>query len=281
MKIFATVQILALVLAVGVRGQTPSSRPAFEVAEIKPSDPASAMKEGKPRLLPGGRAEIPGMTVKMLIMMAYGVQQHTIVGVPKWAENSRFDIVAKATPNIDFAVFRLMLQGLLEDRFKLKFHHEDKSMSVFALTLGKRALKLQEASGGRQDCSWRSVQPGGDAGARDGVTRRRECVNMSMTELAQQLPGWGGIGIDVPVVDQTGLTGKYDFQLVVGLGDLMKMKGVMSKDGAGGGEGSTTGVADMGPTIFAALEQVGLKLESRKMPFPVMVLDQVEPPSAN
>jgi uncharacterized protein (TIGR03435 family) len=224
MKIFKFAQILAVAVALVASGQTPANRPAFEVADIKPADPAAAMKGGKPRLLPGGRAEIPGFTLKMLIAMSYGVQENTIVGAPKWAENTRFDIVAKAPPNSDFPTLRLMLQSLLEDRFKLKFHHEDKSMPVFVLTLGKRALKLQEASGGRQDCSWRSVEPGGDAGARDGVTRRRECVNMSMTELATQLPGWGGVGIDVPVVEQTGLTGKYDFQLVVGLGDLLRMK---------------------------------------------------------
>ncbi len=277
MRIFPAVPILALVLASGARGQTSPARPAFEVADIKPANPA-AVQPGKPRLLPGGRAEIPGITVKMLIVMAYGVQENAIVGVPKWAENSRFDIVAKAPTNADLPMLRLMLQSLLADRFKFAFHNEDKVMSVYVLSTGKRALKLQEASGGRQDCSWRSMEAGGDAGARDGVTRRRECKNMTMTELAQQLPGWGGIGIDMPVVDQTGLTGKYDFQLVVGLGDIfVRMKGVAGKDG----DGSVEKIADSGPTIFAALEQIGLKLESRKQPTPVMVIDHVESPTEN
>jgi uncharacterized protein (TIGR03435 family) len=69
--------------------------PAFEVADIKPSDP-SVQKAGKGRLLPGGRIELPGQTVRDPIFFAYAVQDDMIVGAPKWAGEERFDIVAKA-----------------------------------------------------------------------------------------------------------------------------------------------------------------------------------------
>lgn len=265
--------LLLAVAASGAFSQDVQTRPAFEVADIKPANPANP-QPGKPRLLPGGRAEIPSITVKMLIILAYGVQENAIMGLPKWAENSRFDIVAKAPANADLPMLRFMLQSLLADRFKFAFHNEDRVMPVYVLSIGKRALKLQEASGGRQDCGWRSVEPGGDAGVRGGVTRRRVCSNMTMTELALQLPGWGGIGIDLPVIDQTGLKGTFDFQLLVGLGGLH----VAEKRE---GDETAAAIADSGPTIFAALDQIGLKLERSKQSTPVMVIDRVESPTEN
>jgi uncharacterized protein (TIGR03435 family) len=147
-------------------------------------------------------------------------------------------------------------------------------MSAYALTVGKRPSKLREASGGGQGCRWLESS--------DAATRRRECVNMTMAELAKQLPGWGGVGIELPVVDQTGLTGTYNFELVVGLGEILKKKGVVAVDKVErAGDGSAAVIADAGPTIFAALEQIGLKLESRKLPIPVMVVDRIEPPGEN
>ena len=253
-------------LAATALAQQPPERPAFEVADIRPTDRTFDLK-AKPLLLPGGRTEFRGITVRSLIATAYGVQENMISGAPKWTENSRFDIVAKGAPNADVPTLRLMLQSLLADRFKLAFHTEDKLMSAYALTIGKRPSKLREASSGGQGCKW--LESG------DAATRRRECVNMTMTELAKQLPGWGGIGIDVPVVDQTGLQGAYNFQLEVGFTGFLKKSG-----GAGDAEIKIQNF-DPGPTIFAALEQIGLKLESRKLPIPVMVVDHVEPPGEN
>src|SRR5258708_3197378 len=189
---------LPLILAAAFASQAypQPTRPAFEVADIRPANPANT-QPGKPRLLPGGRAELPGMTVKLLITQAYAVQENAIVGLPKWAENARFDIVAKAPPDSDLKLLRLMLQSLLADRFKFEFHNEDKLMPVYVLSVGKRALKLQDASGGRQDCGWRSTEAGGDAGARAGGTRRRGCSNRTPLELGQALRVTGGDGIEL------------------------------------------------------------------------------------
>ena len=233
----------------------------FEVAEIKPADPSNP-RPGKGRILPGGRIELPGATLKELIMFAYGVQEDTISGGPNWATRDRYDIVAKAPQNASAEVLRPMLQSLLAERFKLAIHREEKVQSAYILSLGKRPPKYTQGDGGRQTCAWSAAESG---------LRRRECHNLSMAELARQLPGWGGVGIELPVVDQTGLKGGYDFQLDVGtpLG---------GGEGEHGGERPEAAPAGSGPTIFAALDQIGLKLEKSKVPVQVVIIDHAEPP---
>ena len=120
------------------RSQTTANPPAFEVADIKPSDPSNVMP-GKGRMLPGGRIELPGMTLKNFIMFAYGVQEDMILGGPKWAGQDRFDVVAKAPPNASPETMRPMFQSLLAERFRLAIHREDQVRAAYVLTLGKRA----------------------------------------------------------------------------------------------------------------------------------------------
>jgi uncharacterized protein (TIGR03435 family) len=235
------------------------ARPSFEVADVKPSD-APADRPGKGRILPGGRIDAPAQSVIDLMRLAYNVQPDMIVGAPKWADTERFDIVAKAPPDTPPSALTGMVQTLLEDRFKLQIHREQKQMPAYILALGKRPAKYKEGDGGHQDCAWTTP---------DSNLRRRTCHNMTMTELARQLPGWGGIGIDLQVIDQTGLKGAYDFELDVGF-----------PHGREGG-GPQPAVPDSGPTIFDALDKIGLKLESKKMPLQVVVVDHLERPAAN
>jgi len=185
-----------------------------------------------------------------------------ILGGPKWAGQDRFDVVAKAPPNAAAEMMRPMFQSLLAERFKLVIHREDQVRAAYVLTVGKRAPQFQKGDGGRQECNWSSLESG---------LRRRECHNLTMAELARQLPGWGGIGIDLPVVDQTGLQDAYNFHLDVGM--------PFARGGGEHGEDRPTAApVESGPTIFAALEQIGLKLDSRKAPVQVIVIDHVEPP---
>jgi len=255
--------LLAVILSGSwtVSGQSSPPRPEFEVAEIKPADPSNPLPR-KGRLLPGGRVEMPGMTMQDLIMMSYGVKENMISGLPKWGEKERYDIVAKAPPTQSNSELRLMFRSLLADRFKLAIHNEEKVMPAYVLTLGKKPLKVQEASSGaRQTCNWSSAE---------GGLRRRECHSITMAEFAATLPGLGGVGIDLPVVDETGLKGAYDLQFEMGYGELR----------TSGGGGLKPGV-DSGPTIFEALDRIGLKLESRKMSLPMIVIDHAEPPSGS
>jgi uncharacterized protein (TIGR03435 family) len=170
-----------------VAAQTPA---AFEVADIKPSDP-SVLKMGKGRMLPGGRIEVPGYTLRELIMFTYGVTDDMILGGPKWVGEDRFNIVAKAPAGAPDNALRSMMKKLMADRFALVSHQEDKPMPAYVLTLEKSAEPLAQSAGG-------------------GAS---QCHNVSMDEFAKELPATGGIGIVLPVSDQTGLKGSSIFSL--------------------------------------------------------------------
>ena len=176
----ASVVLLSLLfVAFAAHSQQADTRPYFEVAELKPSDPKSPLQR-KGRILPGGRLEVGGMSARDMIVFAYGVQENIVVGLPGWALNDRYDIVAKAPENTAAPALRLMLQSLLAERFQLNFHKEDKVMPVYVLTVGKKGPRLEKATSDRQSCLWQV----GDQGL-----RHRKCQNMTMTELAQELPG--------------------------------------------------------------------------------------------
>ena len=259
MRTILTVATLAMIPAL-LSAQIPAA-PAFEVADIKPSDP-SVLKMGKGRMLPGGRIEVPGYTLRELIMFTYGVTDDMISGGPKWVGEDRFDIVAKAPTGAPDNALRSMMMTLLGDRFRLVTHQEDKPMPAYVLTVEKGAEPLaQSAGGGASQCHWTELE---------GGLRRRECRNLSMEEFAKELPATGGIGIFLPVADQTGLKGSYDFQFDVGT--------IRRSDSPG----AVPDPLDTdGPNIFTALRKIGLKLESRKVPMPAIVIDSAAKPAGN
>jgi len=247
-------------LVLGVLAFIPAMLPAwqapaqFEVAEVKPSDP-SIVKMGKGRMLPGGRIEVPGYTLRELIMFTYGVTDDMISGGPKWVGEDRFTIVAKAPAGSPDSALRSMMKTLLADRFGLATHTEDKPMPAYVLMLSKNASPLRENSeGGVSQCHWVELE---------GGIRRRECHNITMAEFAKELPATGGIGITLPVSDRTGLTGGYDFQFEVG---TIRGPDALDTDG---------------PNIFAALQKIGLHMENKKVPMPAIVIDRAEKPSGN
>jgi uncharacterized protein (TIGR03435 family) len=190
-------------------------------------------------------------------MAAFQVRSDMIAGGPEWMDSERFDIIAKAPPETDDKTLRMMLQTLLAERFKLVTHRKERVMPEYALTVAKGGPKLEPSpQPGERRCTWENADRG---------LRRRVCHNMTMAELASALPGWGGIGIDRPVIDLTGLTGTYDFHFEIGPG---------RKEEAAGKD-------DSGPTIFDAMAQLGLKLESRKGSLSTIVIDHAEKPSQN
>jgi uncharacterized protein (TIGR03435 family) len=229
-----------------------SAQPSFEAASIKPHDTKSAFSKG--RILPSGGIEAGGMTVEDLLMFAFGILPDMISGLPKWAKETQFDVVAKAAHDTPPATLRIMLRTLLADRFKLQSHQEDRPTLAYVLTVSKHGPQLQPASGTQPHCGWTDLPSG---------VSRRECQNMTMAELARQLPGLNRIGIGRPVVDKTGLDGTWDFHLDVRLAP------------------ADIGAVPEGPTIFDAFDQLGLKLEARKVPLPVLVVDRIEPLTEN
>jgi uncharacterized protein (TIGR03435 family) len=253
-------------------GTTKASPPPpteFEVASVRVS---KLTQNGAERVLRSGMVDLQGLTLKELITAAYDIDDERLVGVPKWMETDRFDVAAKTQPGVPFDALIVMLQKLLEERFKLAVHREDQPVSVFALTPGKRGAKLKESSGrDRSECKL-SV---GDAG------RTYTCTNTTMAQFVtrvRQVAG-GYLGAH-PVVDLTGLTGPYDFALTwAPVGRFNARGGGDAAPSAGATAADPTG--DL--TVFEAVDKyLGLKLAEQKHPMSVVVIDHVDrTPSEN
>jgi bla regulator protein blaR1 len=254
---------LAAFLATAAAGQNQPAPSAFTVASIRPT---AVNDDGfSYRGLPGGELIATGVTLKLLIMEAYGVRAYQVSGGPGWIGSDRWDIQAKpegVQGRLSSAQHGLMLRALLEDRFQLKVHRETREIPVYALVIGKNGAKLTAPA---------------DPAARGGKAApgawdlRNTTIPALTAQLSRQLSR--------TVIDKTGLNDRYDVKL-----DWTPERG------EGGAE--TLGLppsldapaptASSGPSIFTAIqEQLGLKLESAKGPVEIVVIDRAEKPSAN
>lgn len=245
-----------------VFGQPPVAQLKFEVASVKPSAPdALGMFI---RYLPGGGLRFSGATLRNLISIAYGVLPFQISGGPKWIDADRFDIDARLTtsdaappsnPGLTREDFRKAdegLRSLLADRFLLTVHQDIREQPSFALVVAKGGAKLQDSTGSENFI--RSV-------GRGLIKGQAVAVGQLALNLANELGR--------PVVDKTGLTGKYTFELKWDASVPSATQSSEATDPEGG-------------SIFTALqEQLGLRLESQKGPVKVLVVDRAERPSAN
>jgi uncharacterized protein (TIGR03435 family) len=297
----AGVAALAVPVAVGalttphLRDQTPAGqssgavayRPKFNVASIKPSK--SGDQGTHLRFLPGGlyTATVP---LRALIASAYlnefPPKGRLIFGGPGWIDSELFDIEARAKGNPGIEQMHLMVQSLLEDRFKLVMHHETQQLPTYELVLakaGKTGPQLTPHSGDAK-CTdsasgKRLSQPGpGEAmpaycngffmNPRPGDLRETG-NNITMDKLGQFLSQ----SVDRMVVDRTGLNGAFDFALEFA-----------PEFGPGSQPGVTATASDLSipPSLFTALqEQLGLELKSTTSPVDVLVIDHAEKPSEN
>jgi uncharacterized protein (TIGR03435 family) len=282
---------------------TPSAK--FEVASIKQSK-SFDMRHMMIRIMnrpDDGRFYTTNVTAKLLVKLAYDVHDSQIVGGSDWINSERFDIQAKADSATDAELKKLnplqaklvkehMLQELLADRFKLKLRHETKQLPIYALEVAKNGPKLAEAKGvaagpsGGEGLGGRGiVRPGpGQPGVRmqiNGGEQRVDFEDSPMAMLVRVLSQ----SLGRTVVNKTGLTGRYKFKLhwASDMGHML-MGGLMPTPGGDGGPamGAAPAPGSSGPSIFTALkEQLGLKLKSEKGPVPVLVIEQIEPPTAN
>jgi uncharacterized protein (TIGR03435 family) len=221
----------------------------FAVATIRPSAEAVRFeRDGKTETLPG-TLRMRDVTVNTCIKWAYGVQDSQILE-PNWMGSDRFDIMAKADGPVGDAQMKVMMRALLAERFKLSFHRQEKELKAFALMVAKGGPKLHEA-------------------AADGKPSMQNSANgtiaksTTMRELGDLLSG----PLQTPVVDKTGLTGRYDFTIdfTTYLPEDMK-----------------TMRPDATSVLMVALPgELGLKLEGEKTMVEVMVVDHVEKPSDN
>jgi uncharacterized protein (TIGR03435 family) len=225
--------------------------PAFEVATIRPSDPANGSSGFQTR---GRRLFVLNETVDSMLVFAYGVQRRQIVNEPTWLGTDHYDIEGlpdiTGMPNVD--QYRVMLRKLLADRFHLVLHREQREMGIYALKVSKGGPKLGPSL---TDPNAPQDQTGSGGGVNDW-----RFTNNSMPEFAKFLQ----FQIDRPVNDETGLNGKYSFRL------KWASEQTVDKD------------PNAGPGLFTALEeQIGLKLEATKGSAEVLVVDRVERPSPN
>lgn len=242
--------VLILLAGSGFAQQT-ANRLTFEVASIRPSPPDEVGVFFRP--LGGGGLRVTGATLKNLIFYAYGVREFLVSGGPGWVETERFDIEGRAgssppepAPPKDEQRERIeRLRNLLVDRFQLAFHRETREQPVYALVTAKSGPKVHESA----------------------ETNSR--IRMNRGTITGHAIGIGLLAVNLSnalerlVIDKTGLTGKYDFEL------------------KWAPEAAPPPDADP-PSLFTALsEQLGLRLESQKAPVEIFVIDAVEKPTEN
>jgi uncharacterized protein (TIGR03435 family) len=224
-----------------------TSLPSFEVASIKQRIPDSDSSTYRTTT---GRLEMRNQTLKRCIQIAYALKAEQVSGGPEWIDSDRFDIDAKAEAPVTGQELMLMLQSLLKDRFKLLFHREMKSFPGYSLVVAKGGLKVHEVT----------------AGLARTNTRRGSMVaeKMSLNGLARTLANILG----VPVLDKTGIPGVFDMKLEWSPDDS-----VSPPPANGSGEAMSSG------SLFTAVqEQLGIRLQSEKVPLDVLVIDAAERP---
>jgi uncharacterized protein (TIGR03435 family) len=247
----------------------------FEVADVKPTRPGGG---GDFRIQPGGRVELRGITLQNLITLAWDLDFDMLVGAPKWLNADRFDVIAKApgaggaaSAQVDFDTIQVMMRALLIERFKLAVHNDVQPVNVYALVAPKRETKLKKADeSNRASCKYSPEL----LTAKSAVTTIYACQNTTIEEFVNKLRGWAPAYLDRPVVDLTGIEGSFDFTLSWTGKNLLQIRG-----GDAGQPGGVAAASDPngGLTVFEAVDkQLGLKLEARKHPMPVLVIDHVE-----
>ncbi len=239
----------------------PNANPSFDVATIKPSKPDA---QGKLFVVDrAGKFRTLNFTLGEMISTAYGVQAKQVVNAPEWVWTEKFDV--QAQPDTPGSPSRAQLMGevqrLMADRFQLKFHRDKKELPALVITVDKSGSKLKPSEGDPKGL------PGLFFGG-VGVLRVNNATISDFTSLMQSAV------LDRPVVDHSGLTGRYDFTLkwTPDEAQLAQM----------GMKAPATEAADAPPNLFTALpEELGLRMESAKTPVEVLVIDKVEKPSDN
>jgi len=290
------VAVVAIAAPVGIGALTNPLRPVtinrslenggrtFAVTSVLPN------KTGAMRVLmrvqPGGAWEATNVTLESMIRLAYRIQESQLVGGPAWIYSDRFDIVAKSSQDAPRGEFALRMQSLLAERFNLTIHRETRELPVYALVnVGKPGPRLTASP---VDCeAWargRNGQPPPAAGPGErptcGTTAtpgRLTGGSMTMSQLAQTLERYTGR----MVLDQTELQGGFDYDLEFEADPALLGRG----PGGGFPAGPLAGSAQSGSagiSIFAAVrQQLGLRLDSRRAPVDVLVIDSAEQPQTD
>jgi uncharacterized protein (TIGR03435 family) len=281
--------------------------PSFEVAVIRPAEPPGPNRRmmfgmsGGPGSKDPTRVNSESVSMSELLMRAYDVKRYQITG-PAWMDTERFSISAKVPEGATKEQFLLMLQNLLAERFKMVVHREQKEMPVLELQIAKGGSKMKDTTNApppdvpeapppgsgpirmRMDAEGYPVPPPGRTVMMFMNGRGRyQAVQQPIDNLVSMISNQLG----KPVIDATGLKGKYDFTLsfamTLGMAPAGAMIGPPPPPGGGGGGGGGPEPAgggpdvDSGPALPGALQQqLGLKLESKKGMVDIVVVDRAE-----
>jgi uncharacterized protein (TIGR03435 family) len=265
---------------VALWAQTETPPAAFDVVSIKPHQMAPGtflfrFSEGgamKPR---GNTYQRPIMTVVDLIMDAYDVKAFQVSGLPPWAlspAGDHFDIMAKSEKEPTPEQLRQMVQAMLADRFQLKFHRETRELPVYALIVGKNGHKMRELTAeeikaanapqtGAANSAPRPFQTSDGGGGQPLAGPPARSTMPMLISLLSNV-------VDRPVIDHSDLKGRYEYPRLDWREFGAQLRGTSTEPG--------------GVSVYTALQQeLGLKLEARKEPTDVLVIDRVEKPSGN
>jgi len=251
--------------ASGAVAQSPAPRPKFDAFEVATIKPVAFDAKGARFIKMDGtdRFVAKAYTLKLLIAAAYDLNARTILGGPGWLDSDHYDILAitpgEVRPNHDEQMS--MLRNLLTDRFRLTFHREQKDFSIYVLELAKNGPKLKLSTASPDDppalismvYPQRIVLPARNASMQDFVSVMQRAV------------------LDHPVVDKTGLAGRYDFDL----------EWAPDETQFGGEVPVASADAPAVPLFTAIQQQLGLRLEATRGPVSALVVDAAEKPSAN
>jgi uncharacterized protein (TIGR03435 family) len=295
-----TVLFSFLALLTAPTSPAQSTPPAFDVASVKLNRNCQAGSGGRAGISPRNLA-LPCVSLRGLIRLAYGdvlvgpglgARWMNVQGGPGWLDTERYDVLAKSVGSAAGQPVAPMVQTLLEERFKVKVHKETKSSAVYILTAANDGPNLQPAKAGSCiEMDLNNLLPPvpprsgekmpnycGMGGARSsGSLMVADWYGVSMAELAGRLLS---SAVDLPVVDQTGLTQRFDVHIEYvpdrHITGSVTLNGVVTNLPAAAADPTA------GPSIFSALEkQLGLKLTPGKAPLDVIIVDHAEKPTAN
>lgn len=272
-----------MITAAAAFAQNPPA-PEFEVATIRPSAQGLQERVAAGVHIDGAQARCLSLTLKDYIGIAYRVKLYQISG-PDWIGSERFDISATLPAGAPVSQFAEMLRRLIEERFQIKMHREKKDFAVYALEVGKEGPKMQESAPDPEAVDPKAPVNVSGGGSAQGISvnlgrgssytfanNKFEGKRLNMTTLAANLERF----VDRPIVDMTDLKGTYDFALDVTEEDYRAM---LIRAGLNAGvslpaqalrvlDGATL------PSLFEAMQKVGLKLDARKAPLDVLVIDE-------
>jgi uncharacterized protein (TIGR03435 family) len=247
--------VVCAIAVLAISGRSDGQQTEFEAADVHAgvSGASSIMRGGFMR---GGRYELHSATMVDLIRTAYGIDADKVIGGPDWLDTDRFDVIAKGPVDASPDKVRLMLQGLLAERFALVVHNDTRPFPEYVLKVGLRS-RLKETTGGDSNCL---------AAPQNGQTTAYSCHNITMAEFAARLPRMAGNYFQLTsVADLTGLNGSWDFTV------------------SWTPRNSLTAAGSNAVTVYDAVEkQLGLKLDVQNAPMPVVVVDSLnENPAEN